>query len=62
METIVGTEIKRTYLERARGDARDTSAEISKAEQILQYVPQVNLGEGLSREWEWMKSKELANY
>jgi nucleoside-diphosphate-sugar epimerase len=56
MEAIIGQEIQRTYHERATGDARDTSAEISKAQRILQYAPQVALEEGLTAEWEWLKS------
>ena len=57
METVMGKEIKRTYQERSIGDARDTSADISKAQKILQYFPQVPLGEGLMREWEWIQTQ-----
>jgi len=59
MEAVVGSKIQRTYQERARGDARDTSAEISKAQKILQYTPQVKLEEGLRREWEWMQALKI---
>jgi UDP-glucose 4-epimerase len=57
MEAVMGKEIKRTYQERSIGDARDTSAEISKAQNILQYSPQVALGEGLRQEWEWIQKQ-----
>lgn len=56
MEAIVGKPIERKYCEPARGDARHTSADVSKANRILGYNPQVQLKEGLSREWEWIKS------
>ncbi len=56
MERIVGRPIKKNFVEKARGDARHTSADVSKAEKILGYQPQVSLTEGLRQEWEWMKS------
>ncbi|NEQ72302.1 MAG: NAD-dependent epimerase/dehydratase family protein [Okeania sp. SIO2C9] len=56
MEEIVGRPIKKNFVEKARGDARHTSADVSKAQKILGYQPQVSLKEGLSREWEWVKS------
>ncbi len=55
MEAVIGKEIQRTYHERATGDARDTSAEISKAQRLLNYSPKVQLEEGLTQEWEWIK-------
>lgn len=56
MERIVGRPIKKNFVEKARGDARHTSADVSKARKILGYQPQVSLTEGLRQEWEWMKS------
>ncbi|MDJ0514846.1 MAG: GDP-mannose 4,6-dehydratase [Trichodesmium sp. MO_231.B1] len=56
MEEIVGRPIKKNFVEKARGDARHTSADVSKAQKILGYQPQVSLKEGLEREWEWMRS------
>lgn len=56
MEKIVGRPIRRNFVEAARGDARHTSADVSKAKEILGYQPQVSLAEGLRREWEWMRS------
>lgn len=56
MEEIVGRPIKKNFVEKARGDARHTSADVSKAQKILGYQPQVSLKEGLQREWEWVKS------
>jgi len=56
MEEIVGRPIKKNFVEKARGDARHTSADVSKAQKILGYQPQVSLKEGLQREWEWVLS------
>lgn len=60
IETIIGKPIKRNYVSRARGDARHTSADITKAKKILGYNPQVSLSEGLTYEWQWIQqySKE----
>ena len=56
MEEIVGRPIKKNFVEKARGDARHTSADVSQAKTILGYQPQVSLEEGLRREWEWVQS------
>ena len=48
MEKIVGKPIKRNHIEKAMGDARHTAADVSKAQRILGYQPQVSLPEGLS--------------
>ncbi|MBE9046873.1 NAD-dependent epimerase/dehydratase family protein [Pleurocapsales cyanobacterium LEGE 10410] len=56
MEEIIGHPIHKKYVEKARGDARHTGADVSKARKILRYDPQVSLEEGLSQEWEWIQS------
>jgi UDP-glucose 4-epimerase len=56
MEQIVGKPIKRNHIEKAMGDARHTAADVSKAQRILGYQPQVSLKEGLFQEWEFIKS------
>ena len=56
MEQVIGRPIRKNYVERAVGDARHTSADITKAKQILSYSPQVSLLEGLTKEWEWIQS------
>ncbi|GAB1540435.1 NAD-dependent epimerase/dehydratase family protein [Scytonema sp. NUACC21] len=56
MEEIVGKTIKRNHVDKARGDARHTAADVSKARRILGYQPQVSLREGLTHEWYWVKS------
>ncbi|HEY9596716.1 MAG TPA: NAD-dependent epimerase/dehydratase family protein [Cyanophyceae cyanobacterium] len=56
MEGIVGQPIKRNHIEKAMGDARHTSADVTKAKNLIGYNPQVSLEEGLEREWQWIKS------
>lgn len=56
IEAVIGKPLPRRYREKARGDARHTSADITKAQQVLGYQPQVELTEGLAREWEWIKT------
>ncbi len=56
IEQIVGKPIKRNHIEKAMGDARHTAADISKAQKLLGYQPKVSLTEGLTQEWEWIKS------
>jgi len=56
MDAIVGYPIARNHQDRAIGDARHTSADVTKARQILGYQPAVSLQEGLEREWEWIQA------
>jgi len=56
MEAIVGHPIRRDYQDRARGDARHTAADTTRARTLLGYLPQVSLAEGLEREWHWVRS------
>ena len=56
IEEIVGKPIKRNHIEKAMGDARHTTADVTKARKILGYQPQVSLQEGLMQEWQWVKS------
>jgi UDP-glucose 4-epimerase len=59
MEDVVGKPIKRLHKEKAMGDARHTAADISKANKILGWKPQISLAEGLTHEWEWVKGLYL---
>ena len=56
MEKIVDRPIRRQYIENAKGDARHTAADVSKAQSILGYQPQVSLITGLTQEWLWIQS------
>ncbi|MBH8561226.1 NAD-dependent epimerase/dehydratase family protein [Nostoc sp. CENA67] len=56
MAEIIGKPIKKNYIEKAMGDARHTAADVSKAQRILEYKPKISLTEGLTQEWQWIKS------
>jgi UDP-glucose 4-epimerase len=56
MEKVVGCPIRRNYIETAIGDACHTAADVSKAQKILGYKPQVSLMNGLIQEWLWVQS------
>lgn len=56
MEKVIGKPIRKEYVAKATGDARHTSADVSKAKKLLGYNPQVSLEEGLTAEWEWIKT------
>lgn len=55
IEQVIQQPLRRNYIARAKGDARHTSADISKAQEILNYKPRVSLLEGLTQEWEWIQ-------
>ncbi|MBW4691439.1 MAG: NAD-dependent epimerase/dehydratase family protein [Lyngbya sp. HA4199-MV5] len=59
IEQIVGEPLRRDMLQSAIGDARHTAADVSKAQKLLGYQPQVTLTEGLTQEWVWLKSLYL---
>lgn len=61
MQEIVGHKIPVNFTEAARGDARDTSADVTKAQNILGYQPQVSLAAGLQQEWEWIQALSTQN-
>lgn len=56
MEQVIGHPIKKNYVSKAAGDARHTSADVTKAEKILNYKPLVSLKKGLTEEWQWIQS------
>jgi nucleoside-diphosphate-sugar epimerase len=55
MEKVIGKPIERSHQGLARGDARHTAADVTKARTILGYNPQVSLAEGLAQEWQWIQ-------
>jgi len=56
LEHVTGCPVQRQYVENARGDARHTAADTSKAARLLNYRPQVTLPEGLAQEWQWIQA------
>ena len=56
MEQVIGYPIAKNYVAQAVGDARHTSADVTKAHKILNYTPQVSLPQGLAQEWNWIQS------
>ena len=59
MNRIVGTKIRAVYQESRAGDVRDSQADITKAQQLLGYVPLVALEEGLRHTIEWCRREAV---
>ncbi|MCB2191090.1 MAG: NAD-dependent epimerase/dehydratase family protein [Deltaproteobacteria bacterium] len=55
LEEVTGKSAQVERLEVAKGDVRDTQADCSKARDILGYVPQVSLAQGLAAETDWVR-------
>jgi UDP-glucose 4-epimerase len=55
MNRIVGTNTKAVYQDGRAGDVRDSQADITKARQLLGYVPIVDLEEGLRHTLDWAR-------
>ena len=55
IEDIMGKKTKTTHIKKQKGDMRHTYADISKAKERLQYIPQVGLEEGLRKEVLWLE-------
>ncbi len=53
-ERLSGRQLRRAAQGMARGDMRDTWADLSLAQRDLGYAPRVNLAEGLAAEWAWL--------
>ncbi len=56
LEEICQKKIKIERADPQKGDVLHTFADIQKAGQDLGYSPHTNLGEGLRKEWEWVKT------
>jgi nucleoside-diphosphate-sugar epimerase len=56
LQTIAGKPLNLTYAGQQRGDARDTSADVSRAERDLGYRPTRSLREGLAEQFSWHQS------
>jgi nucleoside-diphosphate-sugar epimerase len=60
MNRILGTNTHAIYLDHRAGDVRDSQADITKARQLLGYVPLVPLEEGLRSTIEWCRSEAMS--
>jgi dTDP-D-glucose 4,6-dehydratase len=56
LQEASGLTAGRHFLEKQKGDVRETRADTAKLEKIFGFKPQVDLKEGLKREWEWASS------
>jgi nucleoside-diphosphate-sugar epimerase len=56
LEKVTGKKIQTRYAPPRAGDIRDSQADISLAQKVLDYKPCVLFEEGLKRTWEWYKS------
>ena len=56
IEKIIGNEAKVEYVEKQKGDVRDTWADVDKAEKMLDWVPKVNINSGLKKFIKWYKN------
>lgn len=55
MNGILGTELEPAYESAREGDVRDSLADITKAQRLLDYVPLVSLADGLRPTMEWYR-------
>jgi UDP-glucose 4-epimerase len=56
LEAVAGMPVRLRFESAQRGDARDTSADISAARRDFGYAPEVPLDEGLRRQLEWQRA------
>lgn len=47
------SDLNPTFVPTRKGDVRDSLADISKAERLLGYIPEVKVKEGLQLTWDW---------
>ena len=55
MEELIGKEANREYQKVVKGDVKHTSADTSKAKELLGYEPEIEFEEGLKREVKFLK-------
>jgi len=60
MNRIVGTSLQAIYAKERPGDVKDSQADISKAKELLGYVPTVGLEEGLRHTLAWCQGESAA--
>ncbi len=62
LKGIAGSDLSPLYAEERKGDVRHSLADISKATQLLDYEPLINLREGLKRAFEWYRDHHHFGY
>ncbi len=61
IENVVGEEVEVVYDDPRPGEVRRIYLDVSKAESYLGFSPSVDLKEGISRTYEWMKERVLGD-
>ena len=56
IENVIGKKAKVKYIEKQKGDVKDTLADVSKARKELGWMPKVKIEEGLKRFTKWCKN------
>jgi nucleoside-diphosphate-sugar epimerase len=59
LERLLERPVRRTYVERQVGDARDTAADITLASRDLGFQPSVSFEQGLAAQLEWQRGLTL---
>lgn len=55
LEIIIKKKVQLEFRETQKGDVKDTYADTSKAKNEINYLPSVNIENGLRSHWEWLK-------
>ena len=50
---IIGKKAKVKYIEKQKGDVRDTLADVSKVKKELRWMPMINIYKGLEKYMKW---------
>jgi nucleoside-diphosphate-sugar epimerase len=61
VERISGRKANLKRFDRQRGDVRHTKARLEQAKSKLGYAPKVDLEQGLTEEWNWMRATQNQN-
>ena len=56
IEKTTGRKLRIEHADAARGDARHTLGDNSRARDTLDFAPKVSLAEGIERQWQWLTS------
>lgn len=57
LEKLINKKAKVKYIERQKGDVKDTFASITKVRNVLNYIPKMDFASGLQKEIEWLQKK-----